>query len=314
MTTTDSVPSPPALDLTAVSKRFGSVTALRDITFSVAQGEVHGLLGPNGAGKSTLLRLLFGLVRTDHGDVRTLGRDAHAGQHGVAGFVDMPSFYPYFTARKNLQLLGDYDGGHGREHVEEALATVGLADRSRHKVGTYSTGMRQRLGIAAALLRDPQLLILDEPTSGIDPSGVHEVHELIDHLAATGRTVLLSSHDMSEVERLCGSVTILNHGRLVYSGCLESLRQAAPAPSFNLRTADDAVAREVGDVIPGVQVDAAGEGLVVYAQSTELDAFVLTLAARGVAVRGLTRRDTALEALFLRLTAETEDDVEEDAA
>ena len=173
----------------------------------MGEGEVRGLLGPNGAGKTTLLRMLFGLVRPDAGSIELLGRPlvapGAAALEGVGGFVEEPSFYPYLSGRANLRLLAKLDGAGEDVSIDEALERVGLTRRGGDRVGGYSTGMRQRLGIAAALLRSPRLLLLDEPTSGLDPAGARAVAALVRELSADGVAVLLSSHQIGELEKVC---------------------------------------------------------------------------------------------------------------
>ena len=187
--------------------------------------------------------MLFGLVRPDAGSIALLGRRREkAGPRfldGVAGFVDGPRFYPYLSGRRNLELLAALDGGQARARIDEALELAGLTDRSGDKVRGYSLGMRQRLGIAASLLRDPRLLLMDEPTNGLDPAGMRDMRALIRDLTDSGRTVLLSSHNMAEVEELCADVTVMRAGRVVFDGTIDEMRAQAPAPSYRLRTSDN---------------------------------------------------------------------------
>src|SRR5262245_52543957 len=235
-----------AVEAVGVTKRYGELIAVDGISLEVAQGEVYGVLGPNGAGKTTFLRMLFGLVRPDAGVLRLFGRTwGEAGPRmldGVSGFVESPKFYPYLSGRKNLAGLGRLDGGTTPERIEEVLEIVDLAARADDKVGGYSFGMRQRLGVAVSLLRDPRLLVLDEPANGLDPAGMRDMRALIKRLAASGLTVLLSSHDMSEVEEICDNVTIMRTGSVVYHGSIGRLRERAPAQGHHIWTGDDAAA------------------------------------------------------------------------
>src|SRR6478735_7622899 len=186
-----------------LEKRYGEAAVVDSVDLTVEEGDIYGYLGPNGAGKTTTLRMLLGLIRRDGGSVRLFDRDPADGigalEH-VAGFVESPSFYPYLSGRENLQLLGALDGGSERRRVDGVLEQVGLLDRAGDRVGTYSLGMRQRLGIASALMRSPKLLILDEPANGLDPAGMRDMRALVSGLPAQGVTVVYSSHLLAEVE------------------------------------------------------------------------------------------------------------------
>ena len=284
--------APAALAVSGLCKRFGAVTAVDAVDLRVEPGEARGLLGPNGAGKTTLLRLALGLVRPDAGRIELFGqafREGDApGLHSMAGFVEEPRFYPYLSGRRTLELLAGLDGGDAPPRIDELLELVGLASRAEQRVGAYSTGMRQRLGLAAAMLAGPRLLLLDEPTIGLDPVGTREVGALVRRLAGEGITVLLSSHDMDEVARVCDSVTILASGRVVWDGEIARLRDEAPAPEYRLATSDDRKALALGSAFPAVDLRQAPEGgLVASAGSGALDRFVLALADEGIAVRQL---------------------------
>ncbi|GAA1884677.1 ABC transporter ATP-binding protein [Streptantibioticus ferralitis] len=305
-----------AVEARGLVKRFGETTAVDGVDLTVASGGVHGLLGPNGAGKTTLLRILLGLVRQDAGTLRLFGRDDRLAnqQYRLAGFVESPRFYPYLSAERNLALLADFDGGDAPHRIGEVLARVGLTERRRRKVGGYSFGMRQRLGIAAALLRAPDLLVLDEPGNGLDPAGIRDMRQLVRSLAADGLPVLLSSHHMAEVEELCDTVTIMRTGRVVYAGSLAELRSRAPDPAHQLATNDDESAAALAAGQPGVEVAGHPDGgLAVRARPEQLDAYVLALGRRGIAVRALRLESTPLESLFLTLTEEQSDEETEGA-
>jgi len=299
-----------ALEVFGVSKSFGPRPALRDVDIVARRGEIHGLLGPNGAGKTTLMRVLLGLVRPDAGRVQLLGRPfdpaADAVPGGVAGLVDAAAFYPYLTGRANLLLLARLDANASatRARVDAALERSGVAGDADERVAGYSTGMRQRLGLAAALLRNPELLLLDEPTSSLDPAAAREVRDLARRLAADGAAVVWSSHDMAEVEGLCSVVTIVDRGRVIFSGGVEELRRRAPTLPHALRTSDDRAARAIASRCIGVRTTpVAGGGLDVLAEAAALDGFVIALGRAGIAVRALERRTRSLESLFLELTA-----------
>jgi ABC-2 type transport system ATP-binding protein len=300
-----------AVDAVGVTKSFGSLRAVDDITVQVAPGEVYGVLGPNGAGKTTFLRMLFGLIRPDAGLIRVFGRtweeDDIATLDGVAGFIESPRFYPYLTGRQNLLGLGLLDGGVGRDKVDEVLDVVDLADRAGDRVGGYSYGMRQRLGVAASLLRDPRLLVLDEPANGLDPGGIRDMRALVKRLAGSGLTVLLSSHDMDEVEEICDNVTIMRRGTVAFHGSIAHLRTLAPDPGYGLSTTDDRHALLVAERTVGVTAvpDPAG-GLSVSGQQQAVSSYVARLVADEVGLLSFTPTRTPLESLFFMLTDGTE--------
>ena len=236
----------PPVKARGLVKRYKDVLAVDHVDLNVRAGDVYGFLGPNGAGKTTTLRMALGLITPTEGTVELFGadpmREGARALVGVAGFVEAPRFYPYLTGAKNLQLLAALDGDDASSRIEEVLEIVDLAPRARHRVGGYSHGMRQRLGIAAALLRRPRLLILDEPATGLDPAGMRDMRALIRRLADEGITVLLSSHQLPEVQELCDRVAIVDSGRVVYEGALADLRRQGGA-GYRLRTTDDARGR-----------------------------------------------------------------------
>jgi ABC-2 type transport system ATP-binding protein len=301
-----------AVRASGLVKRFETTCAVDEVDLVVQAGEVRGLLGPNGAGKTTLLRLLFGLLTPDAGEVELLGRPLGAADvvrlDGVAGFVEDAAFYPYLSGRANLELLAELDRfSQSGERVSEVLAQVGLAARAGDRVSGYSTGMRQRLGIAAALLRAPRLLLLDEPTSGLDPSGVRDVGDLLRRLASEGAAVLLSSHLIGEIEDVCDSFTVLRHGRVVWDGSAQRLRDEAPGSAYRLVTSDDARALELAGQHPGVEVTrSAAEELRIVARAGSLDPYMLALGQAGVAVRRLELLVSPLESMFFALTSDAE--------
>ncbi len=288
-------------------KDFGEVRAVDEVTLALAAGEVRGLLGPNGAGKTTLLRLLLGLVRPDAGEIEVFGERARWADGAlsplVAGVVEEPAFYPYLSARANLQVLAALDDGEGESRIGALLERVGLRDDAERRVAGFSTGMRQRLGLACVLLRSPRLLILDEPTSGLDPAGMRFVERLVRELAADGVSILLSSHHISDVERVCDSLTVLRSGRVVWEGTGEEMRAQAPASPCVLETSDEELTLAMASGFDGVQcVEARNPGLLVNASEQARDAFVLALAGAGVAVRRLEPAMTPLEAMYFELT------------
>ncbi|MFI0790714.1 ABC transporter ATP-binding protein [Streptomyces lydicus] len=299
-----------------ITKWFGDVVALDGIDLDVPQGQIHGLVGPNGAGKTTLLGLLLGLAVADSGslDIRgtPVGRALDA-PDGVAGFVDGPGLYPSLTARQNLAALARLRGDDTRTTaIDDALAQVGLTDVADDRTRGFSLGMRQRLGLAAALLTNPRLLVLDEPSNGLDPAGKKHVHGVLTRLAADGTTVVLSSHRMDDLEALCSDVTILATGRVVFSGPLSKLAGEERELDYRVRTSDAPAARRLAAETAGIRlVDDTGarydaKVLVVRAQVPALDQLVVQLVQAGVAVRELSPLVSPLEAAFLDLTAPEE--------
>jgi ABC-2 type transport system ATP-binding protein len=298
-----------AVTATGLVKRFESTTAVDGLDLVVGAGQVHGLLGANGAGKTTLLRLLFGLIAPDAGSIALLGRPlggpGSAALDHVAGFVEEPSFYPYLSGRTNLALLAKLDGEVPAGLIDEVLGRAGLTDRASTRVGGYSTGMRQRLGIAAALLRTPRLLLLDEPTSGLDPAGARAVATLVRELAGQGVAVLLSSHQIGELEKVCDAYTVIRDGRVVWDGTAAQLVAQAPASAYGLHTSDDDRALQVAAGIPGIRAGRSPRGqLAVSVPEGSLDALVLALGDARVAVRRLELLVSPLESMFFALSGD----------
>jgi len=296
----------PALAVRGARKTFGDLVAVDGIDLVVAPGEVHGLLGPNGAGKTTLLSMVFGLLAPDAGALSVSGAPVGSPEaaRATAGFLE-PAFWPYLSGRANLRALARLDGGSALDRVEAELDRVGLTDRAGRKVGGWSLGMRQRLAIAAAMLRGPRLVVLDEPTNGLDPESLQRFRDLVRGLASEGVAVLLSSHAIAEVAGLADRVTIVADGRVAFTGSVPDLVARAPDPQRLLRTSDDRTAVGLAVDCPGVRVDvSADRQVLVTAREEDLDRFVLRLAAAGVAVRELGVAVSPLEALFFTLTGE----------
>ena len=303
-----------------ITKSFGEVVALDGIDLDVVPGRVHGLVGPNGAGKTTLLSLLLGLAVADSGRLEILGAPVGrklAGPDGVAGFVDGPGLYPSLTARQNLAALVALRGRDAPSAgIDEVLHEVGLTDVAGDRVGGFSLGMRQRLGLAAALLTKPRLLVLDEPTNGLDPAGKSHVYGVLGRLAADGAAVVLSSHRMDDVEALCSDVTILNTGRVVFSGPADKLSAESGELEYRLVTTDAAAARELALAVPGLHlVDERVTGwrtnadaIVVRAPVASVDELVVRVVRAGIAVRELALVISPLEAAFLALTEKQKGD------
>jgi len=297
----------PAVRLSGLRKEYGQVVALDGIDLEVPTGSVFGYLGPNGAGKTTSLRIMLGLIRASSGSAELFGRDpARAGSvalEGVAGFVEAPTFYGYLSGRRNLHLLADLDGGGNHGRVEDVLDIVGLVSRGDDRVGGYSQGMRQRLGLAAALLRQPRLLLLDEPTNGLDPSGMRDMRSLVSDLSSGGLTVLLSSHLMAEVEQLCSDVAVIARGRIRFTGTLDEFRDGHGEPGYRLLVTDVPAALQAGRDVAGVQVSAGAPGeLVVTADAEAAARLTVRLGLAGVGITSMLPDAPTLEELFFDLT------------
>jgi ABC-2 type transport system ATP-binding protein len=285
---------------TALTKRYGPAAAVEDLNLSVRAGEVYGFLGPNGAGKTTTLRMLLGLIRPTSGRVRLFG-----GEPGrlarVGALIEGPAFYPYLSGRANLRVLADHAGVR-RTRVDAVLDVVSLADRAKDRYATYSLGMKQRLGLAAALLKEPELVVLDEPTNGLDPAGMADMRVTLRKLAAEGCTVLLSSHLLAEVEQICDRVGVLDHGRLVSETTVEDLRAggALRVVAEPLERARDHLRRRY----PGVRVD--GNALELDVDPGEAGRVNAELVGAGVTVTELRWHEPDLEQTFLALTGGTD--------
>jgi ABC-2 type transport system ATP-binding protein len=298
-------------------KRYGDILAVAGVDLTVEPGDVFGYLGPNGAGKTTSLRMMLGLIRPTGGSVELFGHDpvvdGARALEGVAGFVEGPRFYPYLSGRRNLQLLGDYDEPNSRSRIEEVLEAVELRDRAKDRVGGYSHGMRQRLGIAASLLRQPRLLLLDEPATGLDPAGMRDMRDLVRRLAGDGITILLSSHLLYEVEELCNRVAIIRTGSIVYEGMLDELLATATT-GYRLRTRDPERARTICLNHAGIEnVALDGDELRFSADEDAVAALSLALGQARVPITQLVAEAASLEELFLGMTGGESSDHDREA-
>ncbi len=293
------------VEVTGLTKRYGDTLAVDGVDLTVLPGEVYGFLGPNGAGKTTTLRILTGLIAPTSGDVRVLG--GAPGQADVLGrtgsMIESPAFYPYLSGLDNLRLLAEY-AEVPRRKVDEVLDLVDLADRAKDRFSAYSLGMKQRLGVAAALLKDPELVILDEPTNGLDPAGMRDMRRLIRELGSGGRTVLLSSHLLGEVQQICDRVGIINSGRMVAEHNVEELRgeqelvvRAAPREQAMSVLTSFGPVHQYDDTLR-VQVDPE--------RAAEVNR---VLVEAGIAVSELRSSERALEDIFFELTSEEKADV-----
>jgi ABC-2 type transport system ATP-binding protein len=285
-----------------LTKRYrGSVLAVDNLELRVRRGEVYGFLGPNGAGKTTTLKMLLGLVRPTAGSATVVGHPSGAGEglKHIGAIVESPAFYPYLSARDNLRVMADYSGVPS-SRVDAALGEVQLDGRARDKFGTYSLGMKQRLGLAAALLKEPDLLILDEPTNGLDPAGMVEMRALIKELGRGQRTVLLSSHLLGEVEQICDRVGVIQKGQLVTEGTVEQLRGEV---TLLVRAQPLSQARETLDRLLGSDAVSIEDGaLRLKVDPSRAPEITRALVAVGVEVIEVRTGERSLEEVFLELT------------
>src|SRR5438876_5697637 len=287
-----------------LTKRYGSgVLAVNSIDMSVRRGEVYGFLGPNGAGKTTTLRMLVGLIRPTAGTATAAGHAPGnpAGLARIGSLIESPGFYPYLSGRENMRVIADF-AGVDHKRVEEVLDIVELASRAGRKFGTYSTGMKQRLGVAAALLKDPELLILDEPTNGLDPQGMAEMRKLIKDIGQGERTVLLSSHLLGEVEQICDRVGVISNGHLVKQSTVQEL---LGEKGIVVRAEPSDQASEVLTRIYGAAAISRQDGAIHLKTKPENSAEInRQLMAAGVGVSELRPFERSLEEVFFQLTGE----------
>jgi ABC-type multidrug transport system ATPase subunit len=292
------------LEVDRLTKRYGQKTAVEDLSLTVGHGQIFGFLGPNGSGKTTTIGMIFGIIRPTHGDISVFGesnREALA-RRRMGGTLEQPNLYPYLTGRENLAVVAAIKGL-PKKYIEPALAAVDLLESANREVKTYSLGMKQRLALAAATLGDPELLILDEPTNGLDPEGMREIRELLVRLARSGRTIFVSTHLLDEVEKICTHVAILKRGRLQRSGAVTAFTEAKI--TFRLCADDtqrlfEAVmqyesarnVRATGGAVHLDLIDAAPASLNRY------------LAGRGIYLRELSSQRQTLEEAFLAVTGE----------
>jgi ABC-2 type transport system ATP-binding protein len=302
----------------ALSKRFGDRLAVDSVDLRIRRGSAFGYLGPNGAGKTTLIRMLLGLTRPTAGSVRVLGRpmpqERVQALARVGAIVEEPRFHPFLTGRENLEIVAAAREREAHARIDGALARVGLAARAGDRVAKYSTGMRQRLGVARCLLGDPELLLLDEPMNGLDPAGMEEFRELMAEFIAEGRTVVLSSHLLDEVEKTCDEIAIVDRGRVVAQGSIDELTGGS-VQTLLLSTDDDRRARDLVAADSRIaRVEPRGEGLLVEL-CADPETLLRQVAAdlnrklvlAGIAVYGLEHQRVSLEQRFLEITSRLED-------
>ena len=288
-----------------LTKRYRNVVAVDNLSMEVRRGRVYGLLGPNGSGKTTTMGLLLGLLRPTSGTFSLFGTGNRHEEslRRVGAIIESPSFYPYLSGLQNLKYFQMISGGGLEEELESLIDRVGLAGRGDDPFRTYSLGMKQRLGIAYALLGDPDLVFLDEPTNGLDPEGMIEVRELIRSLGDGNRTVLLSSHLLHEVEQVCDSVTIISKGRLIAQGEVSQLVSTAGSERVRTKTTDDGKARQILSAIDWVEdVTTDEDALLVTAPIERSSELTATLAHSEVYVAEMMPVRTSLEEYFLEVT------------
>jgi ABC-2 type transport system ATP-binding protein len=292
------------IETSGLTKRFGNgVLAVDSVDMSVRRGEVYGFLGPNGAGKTTTLRMLLGLIKPSSGSAQIAGHKPGdpAGLARIGSLVEGPGFYPYLSGRENLRVIADYASANGKR-VEEVLDMVELTTRAGRKFGTYSTGMKQRLGVAAALIKDPDLLILDEPTNGLDPQGMAEMRKLIKDIGQGERTVLLSSHLLGEVEQICDRVGVISGGRLVIQSTVQEL---IGETGVLVRAEPAERAQDVLSRMFGPELVSRRDGAIYLktdpSHSVEINRQLISC---GVGVSELRPVERSLEEVFFQLTGE----------
>jgi ABC-2 type transport system ATP-binding protein len=304
MESTTHEPVPNAISILGLTKRFGTFTSVDDLTVDIPAGGVVGLLGPNGAGKSTTIRMLLGLIKPTSGTASVMGHPISAPEAflpRVGALIESPAFYPKLSAEDNLRSLARLAGVSDRR-VAEVLGIVGLTGRERDPYGDYSLGMKQRLGIAAALLRDPELLILDEPTNGLDPAGIVEIRDLLVGLGRQGRTVVVSSHLLAEIQAACDRLVIIQRGQLVFEGPIGALL-AQSSDAVHLVPEHPGDLQRLSEILTAARISWAPDGTSLVVDGMNDPAGMNRLAANeGIVLQELRRDREDLEDVFLRLT------------
>lgn len=292
------------LTISNLDKRFGRIHAVKNVSFEIKKGNVYGILGPNGSGKSTTLGIILNVVNKSYGSYSWFGgaMETHHALKKVGAIIERPNFYPYMSAYDNLKLVCKIKGA-PLSKIDEKLELVGLLERKDSKFKTFSLGMKQRLAIASALLNDPEILILDEPTNGLDPQGIHQIRDIIKHIASLGTTILLASHLLDEVEKVCSHVVVLRKGEILYTGTVSGM--IAGEDFFELQAVDNKLLEEALLQHPAIDKIENSEGkLVAYpSQSIEADELNRFLAGKGIYLSLLIKRKNSLEQQFLELTS-----------
>jgi len=291
------------LSIKNLSKNYGLVQAVKNVSLEIQKGNVYGILGPNGSGKSTTLGIVLNVVNKTSGEYSWFGgtMQTHDALKKVGAIIERPNFYPYMTAQENLELVCKIKNINYSKVIEK-LTLVGLIDRKDSKFRTFSLGMKQRLAIASALLNDPEILILDEPTNGLDPQGIHQIRDIIKHIAAQGTTILLASHLLDEVEKVCSHVLILRKGEILYSGSVDSV--SANQGFFELQSEDNNLLKSALQQHSAIEkiTDDNGKLLVYLKEPLEAVALNRYLFGQNIALCHLVKRKVSLEEQFLELT------------
>lgn len=291
------------LSIKNLYKRYGKLQAVKDVSLEIQKGNVYGILGPNGSGKSTTLGIVLNVVNKTSGEYRWFGGtlQTHEALKRVGAIIERPNFYPYMTAQENLELVCKIKGINYSK-VQEKLEIVGLIERKDSKFNTFSLGMKQRLAIASALLNDPEILILDEPTNGLDPQGIHQIRDIIKLIASQGTTILLASHLLDEVEKVCSHVLVLRKGEILYTGTVEGM--SSGNGYIELQTTDNVALIEALEHYPNIEKIKEEDGKVLLYSKSEIDPSLLNkfLADKSIYLNHLAKRKNSLEEQFLELT------------
>lgn len=292
------------LSLKNLDKKYGTVHAVNNLSFDIQKGNVYGILGPNGSGKSTTLGIILNVVNRTSGEFSWFdGKlSTHEALKKVGAIIERPNFYPYMTAIQNLKLICTIKGI-SSEKIEEKLKTVNLFERRNSKFKTYSLGMKQRLAIASALLNDPEILILDEPTNGLDPQGIHEIRQIIQKIASTGTTILLASHLLDEVEKVCSHVVVIRNGIKLYSGRVDEMTASNGLFELKVDENEDKLLKELKNHPSIANVTKEHETIIAMLKDTISSKEINTyLFSKGIVLSHLVKRKPSLEQQFLDLT------------
>ncbi|RED44947.1 ABC-2 type transport system ATP-binding protein [Seonamhaeicola aphaedonensis] len=291
------------LTINNLTKKFGNLTAVKDLSFSIKKGNVYGILGPNGSGKSTTLGVVLNVVNKTSGDFQWFDgkMSTHEALKKVGAIIERPNFYPYMSGYQNLKLVCKIKGV-DYSKIEEKLKIVGLLERKHSKFRTFSLGMKQRLAIASALLNDPEILILDEPTNGLDPQGIHQIREIIKQIAAKGTTILLASHLLDEVEKVCTHVVVLRKGKKLYSGRVDEM--ISSHGFFELKcNKQEALVELLKKHTSFSKIKVENDLIVAFLnEPMRSDDFNKYLFEKGIILTQLVQRKESLEEQFLQLT------------